>query len=135
MTRWVGTNRKAMVRSMGSLITDPAHLTDDLIDEIMAAASRPDGFRAFEQWQRDQVGWNRLRTDYTPQLTSFPCPALIVHGARDPGVPVARARTAATLIPDAQLKVVAGAGHWVQRDQPDVVSDAIRGFLRGIGAV
>lgn len=131
-TRWVGGNRKAMVRSMASLITDPAHLTDDLIDEIMAAAGRPDGFRAFEQWQRDQVGWNRLRTDYTPRLASFPCPALIVHGERDPGVPVACARTAAMLIPDAELKVVARAGHWVQRDQPDIVLDAMARFLHGL---
>ncbi|WP_441959882.1 alpha/beta fold hydrolase [Mycolicibacterium houstonense] len=134
VTRWVGTNRRAMVRSMQALITDPAQLTDALMGEIMTAAGQPAGFTAFEQWQRDQVRWNRQRTDYTDRLASFPRPALVVHGERDPGVPVARARTAAALIPDSQLKIVAGAGHWVQRDRPDIVLEAMTEFLRGLPA-
>jgi pimeloyl-ACP methyl ester carboxylesterase len=134
VTRWVGTNRAAMTRSMHALIRDPEQLTDALMDEIMTAAAQPDGFHAFEQWQRDQVRWNRLRTDYTPRLVDMRCPALVIHGGRDPGVPVGRARAAAELIPDARLKIVDGAGHWVQRDRPDVVLDAISGFLRDITA-
>ena len=128
-TRWVGGNRAAMMRSMQALIKDPAQLTGELMDEIMAAARQPGGFEAFEQWQRDQVRWNRQRTDYTLQLASFPCPALIIHGERDAGVPVTHARAAARLIPNAHLKIVAGAGHWVQRDQPDIVAEAMIGFL------
>ncbi|MEX3647297.1 alpha/beta fold hydrolase [Mycolicibacterium porcinum] len=133
-TRWVGGNRAAMTRSMRTLIRDPRHLTDALMDEIMTAAAQPGGFEAFEQWQRDQVRWNLLRTDYTARLVELRCPALVIHGDRDPGVPVARARAAAELIPDAHLKVVAGAGHWVQRDQPDVVLDAIVEFLQDVNA-
>lgn len=132
VTRWVGTNRAVMTKSMQSLIRNPTELTVELMDEIMVAAQQHDGFRAFEQWQRDQVLWNRQRTDYTPRLVSFPRPALIVHGDRDPGVPVARARAAVELIPDAHLKIVAGAGHWVQRDRPDIVLEAMTGFLRGL---
>lgn len=134
VTRWVGGNRAAMEKSMQPLVRDPAQLTPELMDEIMAAARQQDGFHAFEQWQRDQVGWNRQRTDYTAQLTAFPRPALIVHGDGDTGVPVAHARMAAELIPDARLKVVVGAGHWVQRDRPDIVVDAIIGFLGDIAA-
>lgn len=132
VTRWVGTNRAAMTRSMHALIKDPRQLTDALMDEIMTAAAQPDGFDAFDQWQRDQVRWNLLRTDYTPRLVEVSCPVLIIHGDRDPGVPVARARAAAELIPDAQLKVVGGAGHWVQRDHPDVVLDAMTEFMSGL---
>ncbi|ORA37739.1 alpha/beta fold hydrolase [Mycobacterium aquaticum] len=128
-TTWVGGNRSAMARSMQALITDPKQLTDELMDEVMAAAGRPAGFEGFEQWQRDQVQWNRLRTDYTARLASMTCPVLIVHGERDPGVPVARACAAAALIPNARLKVIAGAGHWVQRDRPDAVLDALVEFL------
>ncbi|BDY31047.1 alpha/beta fold hydrolase [Mycolicibacterium mageritense] len=128
-TKWVGGNRRAMARSMHALITDPKQCTDALLDEVMAAAGKPGRFEAFEQWQRDQVKWNRLRTDYTGRLASVACPVLIVHGDRDPGVPVARARAAAALIPDADLKVIAGAGHWVQRDRPGAVLDAMTEFL------
>ncbi|MEE6166307.1 MULTISPECIES: alpha/beta fold hydrolase [unclassified Mycolicibacterium] len=128
-TTWVGGRRSAMARSMQALITDPTQLTDELMDEIMAAAGRAGGFEAFAQWQRDQVKWNRLRTDYTGRLASLTCPVLIVHGDRDSGVPVARARAAAAMIPNARLKVIAGAGHWVQRDRPDAVLDAMIEFL------
>ncbi|MGB3334453.1 MAG: alpha/beta hydrolase [Mycobacterium sp.] len=128
-TRWMATNRAALTWSLKSLIRDPAQRSPELIAEIISAARQP-GFVAFEQWQRDEMLWNRLKTDYTARLASFPCPTLIIHGDRDAGVPVARARAAAELIPHAELKVVAGAGHWVQRDQPDVVIAAMMDFLR-----
>ena len=132
VTRWVGTNRTAMTMTLKPLVRDETRLTGELIDEVMTAAERPDGFAAFEQWQHDQVLWNRLRTDYTGRLTALRRPTLLVHGERDTGVPVARARDAARRIPDSTLKVVADAGHWVQRDRPDEVVDAMIGFLRAI---
>lgn len=128
VTRWMATNRPALTWSLTSLIRDPARRTPELVSEIIAAARQP-GLSAFEQWQHDEVLWNRLKTDYTAQLGAFPRPALIVHGDRDAGVPVARARAAAALIPQAELKIVAGAGHWVQRDQPDIVLAAMMDFL------
>ena len=128
-TRWMATNRAALTWSLKSLIRDPAQRNPELIAEIISAARHP-GFAAFEQWQHDEMLWNRLKTDYTAQLASLPCPTLIIHGDRDAGVPIARARAAAALIPHAELKVVAGAGHWVQRDQPDVVIAAMLDFLR-----
>ncbi|MGK2866914.1 MAG: alpha/beta fold hydrolase [Mycobacterium sp.] len=129
-TRWVGTNRAAMAMSMRQLIRNPAQLTDALMDEVMSAAGRPDAFAAFEQWQRDQVRWNGLRTDYSPRLGSIGVPVLVVHGGRDSGVPVEHARAAVRSIPDAKLAVVPEAGHWVQRDDPDEVLDAMVDFLR-----
>lgn len=59
-------------------------------------------------------------------------PALIIHGSRDTGVPVARARAAAHLLPDAHLVVVENAGHWVQRARPDLVIPAMLAFLADI---
>lgn len=134
VTRWAGTSRSAMTRSMHALIRNPGQLSDALMDEIMAAAGQPDGFDAFEQWQRDQVRWNSLRTDYTPRLGEVRCPVLVIHGDRDSGVPLARVRAAARFMPDAHLKIIGGAGHWVQRDQPDLVLDALIGFLERINA-
>lgn len=128
-TRWMAANRAALTWSLKSLIRDPAQRTPELISGIIAAARQP-GFAAFDQWQHDELLWNRLKTDYTARLGSLRRPALIIHGDRDAGVPVARARAAAALIPHAELKVVAGAGHWVQRDQPDVVVAAVIDFLR-----
>jgi pimeloyl-ACP methyl ester carboxylesterase len=134
LTRWVGRHRGAMTKSIATIVRNPAQRTDELMEEVLAAAAQPGGFTAFEQWQRDQIRWNRQRTDYSARLPSFPRPALIVHGDHDTSVPVAYARTAAQLMPHAQLKVVAEAGHWVQRDAPDVVLAAMTAFLAEINA-
>lgn len=134
MTRSLAASRWGMVWSMSALVRDRSRRTPDLMDEVMTAARSGHGFEAFAQWQREQIHWNRLTTDYRGRLPGLRPPALIVHGDRDSGVPVARAREAAALIPDAELKVVAGAGHWVQRDQPDVVAAAMLGFLERITA-
>ena len=48
----------------------------------------------------------------------------------DTGSPVARARDAARKLPDAQLVVVPDAGHWVQRDRPDIVLPATTAYER-----
>ena len=128
VTGWAATNRSVLTWNLRSLIRDKSRRTPELVAEILAAA-KPCGFAAFAQWQRDEVLWNRLRTNYLPRLATFPRPVLIVHGDRDAGVPVARARAAADLIPDAELKIVPGAGHWVQRDRPDLVTAAMIDFL------
>ncbi|MGW4797917.1 alpha/beta fold hydrolase [Nonomuraea sp. NPDC004297] len=124
-----GRNRRMLAKGMRVIIRDSDRLTDELLDELMSAAQREGAQAAFEQWQRDQFRWNRTRTNYTSQLDRFPRPALVVHGDRDTGVPVARARAAAELIPEARLLVVADAGHWVQRDRPDIVIPAMLDFL------
>lgn len=134
VTRWAAGNRAAMNQSIAGIIRNRAQRTDDLMQAVYAAAAQPGGFIAFEQWQRDQVRWNRQRTDYTDRLRTFPRPALIVHGGRDTGVPVAHARAAAQLMPNVQLKVIAEAGHWVQRDAPDVVLDVMTTFLAEVNA-
>ncbi|GAA1071633.1 alpha/beta hydrolase [Nocardiopsis composta] len=126
-------NRKLMESSLRNIIRDPAQRTPELVDAIMAEAERGSGLASFEQWQRDQILWNRLKTNYTGRLDSIGCPVLIVHGDRDNGVPVAHARAAARRIPDARLLVVPDAGHWVQRDRPEEVTSAVIEFLRELG--
>ncbi|MCW5953021.1 MAG: alpha/beta hydrolase, partial [Propionibacteriaceae bacterium] len=101
----------------------------ELLDAVMAEAQRAGAGVAFEQWQFDQFGWTKARTNYSDQLHSITIPVLVVHADHDTGVPVNRARDAARSIPDARLLVVPDAGHWVQRDRPAVVIPAMLGFL------
>ncbi|CAJ1506467.1 alpha/beta fold hydrolase [[Mycobacterium] burgundiense] len=134
LSRWMAGNAAMLSWSMSTLIRDPAQRTPELMAEVQAAAKAGHGFEQFAQWQRDQVGWRTQRTDYTNRLSSFRPPALIVHGTEDGGVPVAHARTAARLIPQARLVLVDGAGHWVQRDRPAEVSAAVTEFLNRVVA-
>lgn len=133
-TREMSRNRAALAWSMSTLVRDPARRTPELMAQVWAAASSGRGFEAFAQWQREQIRWNRLATDYRDRLPDLRPPTLVVHGERDSGVPVRRAREAAALMPRAELEIVAGAGHWVQRDDPDAVGAAVLDFLGRVNA-
>ncbi len=130
LTRSYLRDRSAMERGLRDLVRDPAARTPALVDAVLAEAATGTGTAVFGEWQRDQVLWNRLRTDYTPQLPSIRTPTLLVHGDHDRGVPLLRIQTAAELLPDAELTTVIDAGHWVQRDRPDVVIPAMLAHLR-----
>ena len=47
----------------------------------------------------------------TALLPSISCPALVIHGAADPLIPVACGIDTAALIPGARLEVIEGMGH------------------------
>lgn len=132
-TRAYARNPKAMAASLRSLVRDPERLTPELVDAVVAEAAHGHGLATFAHWQRSELLPGRLRTDYTDRLHAIETPTLILHGTRDAGVPVARAEAAARFIPDARLVTVPGAGHWVQRDRPDVVIPAMLEFLGGLG--
>lgn len=57
------------------------------------------------------------------------CPVLMLHGASDPRPVEALASTLSTL-PNAELEIMAGAGHSPWIEQPDQFWDRIRTFLR-----
>jgi proline iminopeptidase len=49
--------------------------------------------------------------DRTPQLRTIAAPALVIHGAADPMVPLACGADTAQAIPGARLEVIEGMGH------------------------
>lgn len=130
--RTYGRHRRLMASSVRNIVRDPNQQTPELLDEIMAEAEGGTAPASFGQWQRDQFLWNRLKTNYMRRLDSISVPVLVVHGDRDMGVPVRYARAAAHSIPDSHLLVVSGAGHWVQRDRPDIIAPAMIEFLDGL---
>lgn len=133
ITRRYASNRALLERGLSDLVRDPASRTPELIDAVIDEAQHGTGTAVFGEWQRDQVGWSRLRTDYRDRLPDIDTPTLLIHGTHDTGVPFARAVEAASLMPHARLLPVDGAGHWVQRDRPDVVIPAIADFLGSMG--
>ena len=72
--------------------------------------------------------WHTL--DFRRALSRIACPTLVLHGARDPVLPVALAKELYAAIPPglAQLHVVESAGHgWI--DQPDEWRKALENFF------
>ncbi|WP_372349116.1 alpha/beta fold hydrolase [Streptomyces sp. KL116D] len=70
------------------------------------------------------------RPDYRESLAAARVPALVVVGADDVYTPVAAAESIASLVPDATLVVVDGAGHLPGAEQPERFNAALLGFLR-----
>ena len=71
----------------------------------------------------------RDRPDSSPDLPGLDVPTLILHGAEDQLVPLAKAEAMAAAMPQAQLVVVPNAGHLPNLENPEFFNDAAREFL------
>jgi pimeloyl-ACP methyl ester carboxylesterase len=70
-----------------------------------------------------------VKSNYTSRLSEIQIPVLVVHGAKDIGVPLNYARRAADILPNSRLEVIEGAGHWTQRDYPQLFNRLLLEFL------
>jgi pimeloyl-ACP methyl ester carboxylesterase len=68
--------------------------------------------------------------DRRAKLRTVAVPAVVVHGADDPLVPVAAGRDTAQSIPNAELRIVPGMGHDLPVALYDAIVDAIDGVAR-----
>jgi 3-oxoadipate enol-lactonase len=66
----------------------------------------------------------------TPKLDQIACPVLLLVGEKDPMGPKA-SEIIASKLPDAELEVVPGCGHWIHVDEPDVTLQALDRWMRG----
>jgi poly(3-hydroxyoctanoate) depolymerase len=64
-----------------------------------------------------------------PWIRRLQHPALVLHGERDPVVPVVNGRYLADSLPHGRLHVVEGAGHLFLLDEPSSVTPALEAFL------
>jgi poly(3-hydroxyoctanoate) depolymerase len=58
-----------------------------------------------------------------------PHPTLVLHGERDPVVPLVNGRYLADALPDGRLHVVGGAGHLFLLDEAHSITPALSKFL------
>lgn len=69
------------------------------------------------------------RPDSVPLLSTIACPTLIIVGELDLATPPSDARLMSEQIPGAQLKIIPGAAHLPNLEQPEAFNDAVRSFL------
>jgi pimeloyl-ACP methyl ester carboxylesterase len=67
-------------------------------------------------------------TEAGRNLGALQCPALVVWGDRDPYLPTIFGEAYAGALPNAEVEIRAGAGHWPWIDDPAVI-DRILAFL------
>lgn len=102
-------------------MTSPHRLPRGRIDDLYRQTQTP----GFLEGIRD--GYIRPPVDdLREQLADVRAPVLVLWGAGDRTLSVELGREVAALVPDGRLRVIAGAGHSVQLDEPEIVARAIR---------
>jgi pimeloyl-ACP methyl ester carboxylesterase len=71
----------------------------------------------------------RERDDAVAKLPAFALPALVVGAEQDLAVPLEHSRVLAEGLPDALLKIIPGAGHMANLEQPELFNAALLDFL------
>ena len=121
---------KSMTRMvLGAIMQQRSAVTEELVSSCHESVCQRAAGEAFLTWQRSEVLWNRLRTCYMDQLSRIAIPTLIIHGEKDPLVPLEAARKAAERLPSCTLRVYRNTGHWPQREIPDQYVQDILQFL------
>ncbi len=128
--------RDGMKRLLQALIIDRHRITDALIDERQAAATRPGAWEAFQRLGesiRAQRGDSfyaarNNMADTLPEITKR-IPTIFIWGDSDTFAEPATGRKISEMLPDVAFHWVEGAGHQVQTDKPDASAGIIREFL------
>lgn len=122
----------------------PAGIAEQMVPKLLApgaADGRPDVARAVRELIEATPAATiehalvalRDRPDATPSLPAIAVPTLIVVGDGDQIAPPAVAEGMRKAIEGSTLAVIRGAGHLSPMEQPGQVSQAVRGFLQGVG--
>jgi 3-oxoadipate enol-lactonase len=79
--------------------------------------------------------WAATTHDTGGRLGRVDAPTLVVHGGDDRLLPVVNGRALARLIPQAEFRVIDGAGHFYAFNVPTRASTIVRGWLDTLGDV
>ncbi len=127
---WWSVRQRWMVEyTLKMILKRPGSITKEIVDLVYAQANIPGVSKAFSDLQDGDIGWHGLRTVYIDQVHQISQPTLVIHGEKDTLVPLACSRQAAALIPNAEFKILAGCGHWPQRDDPIVFNELVCSFF------
>jgi 2-hydroxymuconate-semialdehyde hydrolase len=125
----------AMTDLLERFVYDPSSLGSDL--RAIAAARMP-------RVLRDDVRRSHVATfTFTggpvvfdhDQLAAVTQPVLLIHGRDDTFIPYAASLYFLDHLPNADLHVLARAGHWAQIEQPERFRMLVRGFVGGAAKI
>ena len=128
--------REGMRRILQALIIDPKRITDKLIDDRQAAATRPGALDAFKAFGRGTASLRQnalfaLQNDMTRSLPVMvkTIPTIFIWGDSDTFALPETGKKIGEFVPEAKFHWVPGAGHQVQTDKPDETAAIVREFF------
>jgi pimeloyl-ACP methyl ester carboxylesterase len=125
----LGRSRRMIKWSLQTVVHDPKVISSTFVDEVFQVAKEPGVGEAWRSWQRSEIRWSGLLTNFVDRLHTLTVPTLILHGAEDKYVPVSWAQRAHTLIEDSELCIFPQCGHWLTREKPTEFNRAVLEFL------
>src|SRR3954469_9768091 len=124
-----GLDRDGLGGLLGSVSSG---IGPDAVDEYFKAfADEP---RRRGQLELYRSGDFEKLKPYEGRLAALGVPTLVLWGPEDRYVPIAAAHRFARELPDCELRVVQGAGHFVFDDAPEAAGEAVVRFLERVGA-
>ena len=115
--------------ALGAYIAGASHvgLTEKALQGLVAPWLGNEGQAAF--YRQIAQADERDTDDLAPLLPGMDLPVLVVWGSQDTWIPVDRAHRLAGLIPGAKVRVIDGAGHLIQLDQPVALAVTLAEWL------
>jgi pimeloyl-ACP methyl ester carboxylesterase len=126
--------REGIAAVIASLAADGFEVPANLAEFRYQMAVRPG---APERWKEVVAARNAsvFATRLTEQdLQKIEHPTLILHGKSDKVISFTESVIGAQHIPNADLAVFAGCGHWVQLEREEDFISAVGGFIRRIAS-
>lgn len=115
--------------ALRAIVTDPATLPSEVVDEFVREARHPRGGVGFGRYNQATLGPTRMRNDLTDSVRRITVPVLIFHGEEDPMVDPEGSRRAARNLPQGRLVMVPDCGHWAQLEAHDRFLAEVGPFL------
>lgn len=122
----VFATKSALRGSAEKVIVHRDLLTDGLVDEWWAPATRGDNLRSTYELERG-LDWGETEGAMPETRT----PTLVLWGSDDAVLPVRQAARFGELLPAAAVLVLDGCGHALMLDCPEPVTAAMAAFLDG----
>lgn len=116
-------------RAVHSMIfANPRRISGKMVSDFQKEAASQARRHSFSDFLRGEAHAGQFETCFLDRLPDLSVPALFIHGRFDTLVGFRHARRAAAVTPEGQLLPVL-AGHWPQRERPEIVGPALRDFL------
>jgi len=116
-------------RQFGTEELDPNGIeATSIVPQFFGEADTPDALAAIRIWSVALFAdlENQSERIARRQLATLRVPVTLLFGALDPYLSPDLARHLADLLPRAEVRIVEGASHWPQWDQPDAVARHVR---------
>ena len=126
--RWLGRHDFKVLRSMLRGSSRRGTFGDDILDVYHQAWRRPGALTSMLAWYRAAV----RRPLRRPECVEVQAPTTIVWGARDRALGVDMVEPSLALCRIGRSRIVDDATHWIQHEEPELVTGAILEAASGV---